>query len=193
MVVAASPDFSLCVAVLRGRLGFVQALECAVMPLVQLPALRDGIQSWSSMSSADPQRFDGPLQDRRERDVEDVSALTQQPAGLFRLPRRRDREINVGPAGEPILSVPRAFAVTKAGRAYARTALRPAKTRGACRALLRSAATGCTCRRGPLRLADPVLICPAAVPTARSAIVVSSVSPERCEMNRGSTSATRCS
>ena len=33
-----------------------------------------------------------------------------------------------------------------------------------------------------LRLADPVLICPADVPTARSAIVLSSVSPERCEM-----------
>ena len=33
-----------------------------------------------------------------------------------------------------------------------------------------------------VRLAEPVLICPAAVPTARSAIVVSSVSPERCEM-----------
>ena len=33
-----------------------------------------------------------------------------------------------------------------------------------------------------LRLADPVLIWPADVPTARSAIVLSSVSPERCEM-----------
>ena len=33
-----------------------------------------------------------------------------------------------------------------------------------------------------VRLADPVLIWPAAVPTARSAIVASSVSPERCEM-----------
>src|SRR6185437_4636085 len=31
------------------------------------------------------------------------------------------------------------------------------------------------------RLIDPVLICPALVATARSAIVVSSVSPERCE------------
>src|SRR5688500_15201845 len=33
-----------------------------------------------------------------------------------------------------------------------------------------------------VRLAEPVLICPAPVATARSAIVVSSVSPERCEM-----------
>ena len=32
------------------------------------------------------------------------------------------------------------------------------------------------------RAGAPVLICPALVPTARSAIVVSSVSPERCEM-----------
>ena len=32
------------------------------------------------------------------------------------------------------------------------------------------------------RLAEPVLIWPAHVATARSAIVVSSVSPERCEM-----------
>src|SRR5213080_4470573 len=33
-----------------------------------------------------------------------------------------------------------------------------------------------------VRLADPVLIWPTLVATARSAIVVSSVSPERCEM-----------
>ena len=33
-----------------------------------------------------------------------------------------------------------------------------------------------------LRDAEPVLICPAAVPTARSAMVASSVSPERCEI-----------
>ena len=33
-----------------------------------------------------------------------------------------------------------------------------------------------------VRLAEPVLICPALVATARSAIVVSSVSPDRCEM-----------
>ena len=33
-----------------------------------------------------------------------------------------------------------------------------------------------------VRLAEPVLICPAPVATARSAMVVSSVSPERCEM-----------
>ena len=32
------------------------------------------------------------------------------------------------------------------------------------------------------RLAEPVLIWPAPVATARSAMVVSSVSPERCEM-----------
>jgi hypothetical protein len=32
------------------------------------------------------------------------------------------------------------------------------------------------------RESDPVLIWPAAVPTARSAMQVSSVSPERCEM-----------
>ncbi len=32
-----------------------------------------------------------------------------------------------------------------------------------------------------LRLAEPVLIWPARVPTARSAIVLSSVSPDRCE------------
>ena len=33
-----------------------------------------------------------------------------------------------------------------------------------------------------LRLAEPVLIWPAEVPTARSAMVLSSVSPDRCEM-----------
>jgi hypothetical protein len=33
-----------------------------------------------------------------------------------------------------------------------------------------------------VREAEPVLICPALVATARSAMKVSSVSPERCEM-----------
>ena len=48
------------------------------------------------------------------------------------------------------------------------------------RAPPRSAGGGCTSRSGRSGCSDPVLICREWVPTARSAIVVSSVSPERC-------------
>ena len=46
----------------------------------------------------------------------------------------------------------------------------------------RSGGAGCTWRRGRVREGAPVLICPTPVATARSAMVVSSVSPERCDM-----------
>ena len=50
------------------------------------------------------------------------------------------------------------------------------------RAPPRCAAAGCTWPRGRCATGAPVLIWPALVATARSAMVVSSVSPERCEM-----------
>ena len=64
----------------------------------------------------------------------------------------------------------------------ARNALQPGYTARVSRAPPRSAGAGCTSRRGPMREGAPVLIWPAFTATARSAIVVSSVSPERCEM-----------
>src|SRR5436190_22644686 len=83
-VVAASPDFRLRFAVLRGGFRLVQALERTIMPLVQLPALGHGDPELIQHVERDPQRLDCPLEDRRERDVEGESTLEQQPAGFFR-------------------------------------------------------------------------------------------------------------
>ena len=52
----------------------------------------------------------------------------------------------------------------------------------AARAPPRCAAAGCTWPVRSERASEPVLICPQLVATARSAMVASSVSPERCDM-----------
>src|SRR5262249_32529759 len=167
----------------------------------------------------DPERGNGALEYRRVRDVEYVAAFFQEPAGLRCFLAAAVREIDVGPAREPVLSVPGRFAVpqqnelmhgTPEGGTPAAPAARqfvgspsscPASagpesvfcrthTRSAARPPKRAAAPSSSSIRSSwlylqirsVRLADPVLIWPAAVPTARSAIVESSVSPDRCEM-----------
>src|SRR6185437_3740453 len=95
------------------------------------------------------------------------------------------RQTDIGPAGKPVFLVPGAFAVAEQNECdhfdSARIAERPA--------YLAAAPSSSSMRSSWLylhtrsvRLAEPVLICPAAVPTARSAMVESSVSPERWEM-----------
>src|SRR5439155_1420067 len=145
----------------------------------------------------DPQRPNRALQHRRERDVERVAAFFQQAARVARLLAPLVGQVDVGPAREPVLLVPGAFTVPKQNecmhgtvgpsrlgpytRSPKRTRVFPAKT-----ALFPSSSS---IRRSWLylqmrsvRLAEPVLICPAPVATARSAIVESSVSSDRCEM-----------
>src|SRR6185295_6801749 len=134
-------------AMLRGGFRFVQPLERTVMALVQLPVLGDGDPELVQDVERDPQRLDGSLEDRGERDVENESTLEQQPAGFLRFRETAIGEINVGPSCEPVFSVPRALAVTKkddlihGSRSFPRSARR-------CRVPLRSAAADCTCRPG---------------------------------------------
>src|SRR3954451_209366 len=197
-VEAAPPDLGLRFTVFRSGLRLVQTLQRAVAALVQLPALGHRNPQLVERVERDGQRLDRALEHRGERDIERVSTVAQQASCLQRLGATPFGEVDVVPAGKSVFLVPRALAVaeqddsvhklslascfgaTSTAR-YARTALRPAN--------VAAAPSSSSMRRSWLylqirsvRLADPVLICPAAVPTARSAIVESSVSPERCEM-----------
>src|SRR6185503_433072 len=186
-VVAAPPDLDLRVAVLRRRLGLVQALQGAVVTLIETPASLDGNPQKVELVERNPAGAKGALQDRRVGNVEDVALGLQQLARGGRFLAAFVTQVDVGPPGEPVLFVPGAFAVPQEDYLVHATylsclmALRPAYFAAAPSSLsilrswlylaVRSA-----------RLAEPVLIWPAHVATARSAIVVSSVSPERWEI-----------
>jgi hypothetical protein len=79
-VVAAPPDLHLRLAVPGGSLRLVEALKRSVVPLVQPPVLRDGQPHLIEDVERDPERADGTLQDGGVREIEDVAALSQEPA-----------------------------------------------------------------------------------------------------------------
>ena len=62
-VVAAPPDPDLVLAKFAGGLGLVEALERAVMPLVQPPRVVDGQPHEIEIVEDDPQRPDRPFED----------------------------------------------------------------------------------------------------------------------------------
>src|SRR5262245_48400881 len=112
-VVAPAPDLHLRFTVPRGRLGFVQSLERAVVALVQAPALFLANPHRVHRVERNPQRSNRALQDRGVGDVENVPAFRHQPPRLGRLLAAAVGQIDVGPPGEPVLLVPGALAVTK--------------------------------------------------------------------------------
>ena len=61
----------------------------------------------------DPERADGPLQDRGEGDVEVEAGLGYQACGAMRLGDPGRRQVDVGPAGESVVAVPGALTVPK--------------------------------------------------------------------------------
>jgi hypothetical protein len=61
----------------------------------------------------DPQRADGALQDRDIRLIEGEARVLQQAPGFGRFRASLFRQVDVGPAGEAILPVPGALAVTQ--------------------------------------------------------------------------------
>ena len=67
----------------------------------------------SISSRADPQRPDGALEHRRVGDVELELLGGHQPSGLARFFAAFLAEIDVGPAGEPVLLVPGALTVSQ--------------------------------------------------------------------------------
>src|ERR1051326_6860273 len=61
----------------------------------------------------DPQGANRAFQHRGERDVERIAALLEQPSRLARFVAAFLGQIDVGPAGETILLVPRALAMAE--------------------------------------------------------------------------------
>ena len=87
-VVAAAPDQHLRVAVLLGRLGLVQALQSAVMALVQAPAMHHRQPGAVHFVQAMPQRAGGALEYAGVGQVEFV-VLRRAAAGRRSWPARR--------------------------------------------------------------------------------------------------------
>jgi hypothetical protein len=112
-VVAAAPDLDLGLAKLLGHLRLVEALERAVVALVEPPAPVDRDPHQVHVLEHDPQRLDRAPEDRGVRDVEDVAALVERLRRLVGFLNALLREPDVGPPREPVLLVPDALAVTE--------------------------------------------------------------------------------
>src|SRR3954453_5368562 len=110
-VVAAAPDADLLVTVAGRRLGLVQALQPAVVALVQAPALDLRQPHHVELVEDDPERADGALQDRGVGEVEAQALGLQEAPGEARLLDAALAEVDVDPAGEAVLLVPVALAV----------------------------------------------------------------------------------
>jgi hypothetical protein len=110
-VVAAAPDEHLRITVLRGHVGLVQALQAAVVALVQAPVVDHRQPGAVHLVECMPQCPDGALEHRGVGHVELEAGLLQQPAGLLRLGHAGVGERHVGPAGEAVFQVPGRFAV----------------------------------------------------------------------------------
>src|ERR1019366_5563094 len=180
-VVAAAPDLHLRLAELGRRLGLVQPLQRAVVPLVQAPRAVDRNPHQVHFVLDDPQRADGALQHRSVGHVERVALGLQHQPAVVGFPIAFLGKVHVRPAGEAIFLVPRALAVAHQYQlGHCRNAFLPRNcAAGPSRSSMRSNWLYFEMRS--VRLAEPVLIWPALVATARSAMKGSSVSPERCE------------
>ena len=83
------------------------------MPFVEPPRLLHRNPQEIHFIAGDPQRANGPLQHRGVRDVELELLFGHQPAGLAGFRSSLLVQVDIGPAGEPVLLVPDAFAVTE--------------------------------------------------------------------------------
>ena len=101
----------LLVAVLGGGLGLVQALQAAIVALVQPPV--GGLRQPHPVHAVerDPQGADRPLQDRGEGVIELDPFRPQEITAALGLGDTGLGEVHVDPAREPVLPVPVALAV----------------------------------------------------------------------------------
>src|SRR5207253_2353196 len=111
-VVAAAPDLHLILTVAGGGLGLVEPLQRSVVTLVQPPGALDRDPHAIHLIEHDPERADRALQHRGEGDVRGDVRAEQLAARLAGLGASGVREIHIGPAGEQVLQVPGALAVT---------------------------------------------------------------------------------
>ena len=112
-VVAAAPHVGLFKPVALDRLGLVQALQRAVVPLVETPAPMDGNPHQVHLFENQPQGLDSPREHRGIGEVEGVPFLLEHAAGLDRFLDALVGEANVGPASKAVLFVPDALAVSQ--------------------------------------------------------------------------------
>src|SRR5262245_30953930 len=112
-IVAASPQMGLLGAVLRRGLRLVQTLQRAVVTLVQAPAALHRNPHEIHAVQHEPEGADGALEHRSEGQIERVSLLAQHLGRRLRLRPPLVVEIDVGPAGEPVLPIPRALTVAQ--------------------------------------------------------------------------------
>ncbi len=112
-VIAAPPQKHLLLAELRGRFGFVQPLQRAVMALVQAPGMAHRDPHQVHPLQRKPERLDGAFQHRCIRAIEDEAGLLQHLAGALRFLHAALREVHVGPAGEAVFHVPDRFTVAQ--------------------------------------------------------------------------------
>src|SRR5262245_60346154 len=112
-VVAAAPDFDLRLAVPGGNFSLVQALQRAVVPLVQPPGTVYRYPHHVELVESNPERADGAFQHRGVGDIEFILLGRHQTPGLAGLNAPYIAEIDVGPPREPVFPVPDTFTVTK--------------------------------------------------------------------------------
>ena len=107
-----TPDEDLLLAVLLGGLGLVEALERAVVTLVEAPGLVDGQPRTVHLVKDDVQRVDGALEQRGVADVKVEALLLQCLAAGSRLRAAGVGKVDIGPTGEEVELVPLGLAVT---------------------------------------------------------------------------------
>ncbi|MNT13705.1 hypothetical protein D3C72_1486850 [compost metagenome] len=100
------------VAILGGRLALVQALQGAIVALVQAPVVLDRQIHHVHLVERQPQGADGALQDGSVGHVERKTFLLEDLAGGLGFVDALFRQIDVGPAGEAVIEVPGGLAVT---------------------------------------------------------------------------------
>ena len=81
------------------------------MALIELPGVDDRDPHAIHFVEHGPERTDGSPQHRGKGDIEIKAFFEQQLAGRMGLGTAFFGEVNIGPAGEPILEIPLAFAV----------------------------------------------------------------------------------
>ena len=110
-VVAAAPDQHLLVAELLGGFTLVQALQRAIVALVQAPAVFHLQPGAVHLVQGVPQGAGGAFEHAGVGDVELVAFRLEQPAGVLGLRNAGVGQVHIGPAGEAVFEVPGGFAV----------------------------------------------------------------------------------
>ena len=116
-VVAASPDQDLGLAMRRRRLGLVQARQAAVVALIQAPVVDDRNISQTGGVEGQGPRARRPLQHRGEHDRRPEACCSDLFAGAPGLGLALSGEVNVNPAGEPVVEIPLALAMAEQDQA----------------------------------------------------------------------------